>query len=160
MARSKRRRRSTRGLTVGVIAGSSGVIALAIIATLTVTGQIDLSYFGIAGGSGKNGYRNITLTDAQLECEQEAKDEFGKRLHLITLDRHSSRFEKKSNRFKMFFNVDVYPKRGKNTDIAVPHFLNCFVHGSRGSVVHFESVEDKEYSPRPQRQSTGNIFGF
>ncbi len=160
MVRSKKRRRSTRGLTVGVIAGSGGVIGLAIVATLAINGQIDLSFIGVGSGNADKGYRNITLTDAQLECEQEARDEFGKRLHLITVDSHSSRFERKTNRYKMFFNVDVYPKRGKNKDIAVPHFVNCFVHGSRGSVVHFESVEDKEYSPQPQREAKGNIFGF
>lgn len=160
MARSKKSRRSTRMLTVGVIIFAAGVIALPIVVTLGVRGVIDLSFIGIGDGSGNQGYRNITLTDAQLECEREARDEFGDRLRLITVDMHSSRYDQKLNRYKMFFNLDVYPKRGKNKNIPVPYFLNCYVHGSRGSVTHFESLEDKESSPQPQRRPEGNIFGF
>ena len=116
---------------------------------------------GICGGGDSNsGYRNVTLTDAQLECEKEARDEFGERLRLITVDSHSSRYDQKLNRYKMFFNLDVYPKRGKNRDIAVPYFVNCYVHGSRGSVTHFESLEDKEVTSQPLRKPSGNIFGF
>jgi hypothetical protein len=79
---------------------------------------------------------------------------------MITIDSHSSRYDQKINRYKMFFNLDVYPKRGKDKEIAAPYFLNCYVHGSRGSVTHFESMEDKETSPQPQRKPEGNIFGF
>jgi hypothetical protein len=136
------------------------VIGLAIVVTLGVRGVLDLSVVGIGGGGDNSGYRNITLTDAQLECEKEARKEFGQRLRMITVDSHSSRYDQKINRYKMFFSLDVYPKRGKNKDIAVPYFLNCYVHGSRGSVTHFESMEDKEATPQPQRKPEGNIFGF
>ena len=159
MARTKKTNRSTRRLTAGVIAAAIGVIGLSIVVTLGVRGSIDLSVFGIGEGN-DGGYRNITLTDAQLECEKEARKEFGERLRFITVDSHSSRYDQKLNRYKMFFGLDVYPKRGKNRDIAVHYFLNCFVHGSRGSVTHFESLEDKEVASEPQRKPEGNIFGF
>lgn len=157
MAPSKTNGRSTRRLTVGVIAGAVSVIGAAIVATLGANGVIDL---GIGDGSSNKGYRNITLTDAQLECEQEARREFGQRLRMITIDNHSSRYDRKINRYKMFFDLDMYPKKGKNKNTAVPYFLNCTIHGSRGSVTHFEVLEDKEMSPQPHRKPEGNIFGF
>lgn len=160
MARPRPTNRSTRRLTVGVIASSLSVIALSIVVTLGVVGKVNLSAMGVGDGGNNAGYRNITLTDAQLECEQEARKEFGERLRLITVDSHSSRYDQKMNRYKMFFALDVYPKRGKDRETAVPYFLNCYVHGSRGSVTHFESLEDKEVATQSQREPTGNIFGF
>jgi len=135
------------------------VIALSILVTLGVKGYVDLSVVGIGSGNSGASYRNITLTDAQLECEKEARKDFGERLRLITVDSHSSRYDEKLNRYKMFFHLDVYPKRDKDS-ITVPYFLNCYVHGSRGSVTHFESLEDKEVTTQPLRKPEGNMFGF
>lgn len=159
MPQSANKNRSTRRVTAGVILGAICVIALSVVVTLGVQGSIDLSVIGLGGGE-SSGYRNVTLTDAQLECEKEARREFGERLRLITVDSHSSRYDEKINRYKMFFSLDVYPKRGDNKEIAVPYFLNCYVHAGRGSVTHFESLEDKELAGQPQRKPTGNIFGF
>ena len=160
MGPSKKTRRSTRGLTVGVIIATASVIGFTIAITLGLSGELGLRSFALGGGASDDDYRNVTLTDAQLECEKEAREEFGERLWIITLDSHSSRYEGNINRYKMFFNLDVYPERGKNTNIAVPYLLNCTVHGSRGFVTHFESLEYKDFKPQPQRKPEGNIFGF
>lgn len=156
MARRRRRGR-TAAQTAGVITASILAIATLVATALFISGTLTLEMFGLGGDDG--GYRNITLVDAQLVCEAEARKEFAKRLKSITVDSHSSRFDEKSNRYKMYFNIDMYPKRG-DSNIAVNHFLNCFVHGSRGSITHFESVEDREEGPKPIRETEGHIFGF
>ena len=157
MARRRRRGR-TAAQTAGVIVASGAAIIGLVVTALFISGTVTLEMLGF-GGDGAGGYRNITLVDAQLVCEAEARKEFAERLKSITVDSHSSRFDEKSNRYKMYFDVDMYPKRG-NKNIAVNHFLNCFVHGSRGSVTHFESVEDREEGPKPIRETEGRIFGF
>lgn len=160
MARLKKHRRSTLGLTVGVIATLAGVIGLIIIVTLGFKGQLDLSFKGIEKGSDKESYRNVTLTDAQIECEQKARVEIGDQLRLITLDQHSSRFEEKPNRYKLFFSVDVYPEGESTHGNSDPFLLNCFVHGSHGLVTNFELLKVIEHKAKPHRQSGENVFGF
>ncbi len=113
----------------------------------------------VLSGDGGGGYQNVTLTDAQLACQEKARDRFGKRLRTITYDSHSSRYDKSMNRYKMFFNLDIYPKKRENNQ-TVNYYVNCFVHGSRGSVTHFESVENKPVKTSPLREPDGNIFGF
>lgn len=159
MTESAKPRRSTTAQTVGVLVVALSVIALSVVATLGFSGNLDLSSFGI-GGSGENTYRNITFTDAQLACEEEARKDFGNRLKLITLDTASSRFDASSNRYRMYFKLSMLPRLGANRDIPVNFFLNCFVHGGRGKVTHFESVEDKEDSVRPIRENTRGPWGL
>lgn len=154
-------RRLTKPKAVGIILGSFSVIGCSILVTLALRGELSLTAFGFAGAGG-TGYRNVTLTDALLKCQEKARDQFGDRLKHITFDSHSSRYDQKSNRYKMFFNLELYPRRmGQNAKAnATPHFLNCFVHGSRGSVTHFESVEDVQESTSPRRKPEGGLFGF
>lgn len=160
MAQTKTNRRSTRMLTVGLILFTLSVIAISIVVTLGIRGAIDLSVFGIGEGARGSSYQNITLTDAQLECEQEAKDEYGERLRLFTVDNHSSRFDQKANRYKMFFKMDVYTSKKGPRQPREQFYVNCFVHGAKGSVTHFETLEDKEEAVKPQRKPESSVFGF
>ena len=159
MKTGNKRRGTSKAQTIGIVIVSILAITSFMATALFAGGQLTLEMFGFSGGD-DGGYRNITLTDAQLICEKEAHDEFAQRLKMITVDSHSSRYDEKSNRYKMFFDLDMYPKRGKEKSIATNHFLNCFVHGSRGTITHFESVEDTEEESSPIRQKGGNLFGF
>ncbi|MGI1679235.1 MAG: hypothetical protein K6L75_10915 [Cellvibrionaceae bacterium] len=150
--------RSTNRQTVGIVVSALGVIGAAIMVTLFLRDEFTLSVSGLgAGGSG--GYQNITLTDAQISCHELAKSKYGKRLKYISVDGHSSRFEEKDNRFRIYFNMDLYPRMKSEGDKADEFFINCYVHGSRGSVTHFEAIENKESSPGPLGEDQGGLFG-
>ncbi|WP_460241676.1 hypothetical protein [Aurantivibrio infirmus] len=158
MRKKSKSRRSTPLRAVGFIGGAIGVIGVSIVVTLYVSGEIDFNFSG-SDKDENGGYRNVTHTDAQLSCEAEAKDEFGERLRLLTPDAHSSRFDEKANRYKLFFHADLYPGNERG-NVSQRHFVNCFVHGSRGTVVNFESMPEKEVGAKPIRESDSNVFGF
>lgn len=157
MTKSQPQKKKT-GQTVAVISVSVFAVVSLIIAGIFIGGGFTWEAIGLGGENA--GYRNITLTDAQFACEKEARAEYGDRLVTVTIDALSSRYDEKNNRFRMYFNLDMYPRRGKDKNIPLNYFLNCFVHGSRGHVTHFESVENKEEDPKPIRKTEGNVFGF
>ncbi|GAB1255848.1 hypothetical protein NBRC116494_03500 [Aurantivibrio plasticivorans] len=159
MAKSPQKRRSSNTKNTSVAVLLLFVIVCGFVATLVWRGDLDLiSFFG-GGNAGSNGYKNVTLTDAAMECQNFAQEKFGKRLRFITLDRHSSRYDERSNRFKMYYRLDLYGRNSSSGE-TTEFFLNCFVHASRGSITHFESVENKQEQPGARRQSDGGFFGL
>ncbi len=159
MSKKTNPHRSTKRQAVGIVAIAIGVIGVAIVVTLLFRGDLDLSVVGLdglgIGGSGE--YRNITMTDAQVSCRDLAKSKYGKRLKYISLDGHSSRFEKDDKRFKVYFTMGLYPRltNGRADDF----YLNCFVDGSRGNVTHFEAIENRSARSTAEGEKSG-LFGF
>ncbi|MGH1471835.1 MAG: hypothetical protein ACRBCS_11615 [Cellvibrionaceae bacterium] len=158
MPKESRPHRSTNRQTVGILVVALGVIGAAIVVTLLLRKELNLSVLGLDDGV-SGGYQNITLTDAQLTCHELAKSKYGKRLKYISVDGHSSRFEDKDNRFRIFFKMDLYPRMKSAGDRADEYYINCYVHGSRGNVTHFEAIENKEVSPSPLGDE-GGLFGI
>ena len=159
MAKPSEKRGTSNTKTTGIAILLLFVIVCGFVATLLFRDNLDLAGFfgGVGGGSG--GYKNVTLTDAAIECQTFAEEKFGERLRFITLDRHSSRYDERSNRFKMYYRLDLYG-RNKTSGQTTEYFLNCFVHASRGSVTHFESVENKRQDPEAHRKPGSGFFGI
>lgn len=158
MKQNSKSRRSTPLRAVGFIGGAISVIGLSIVVTLYLSGEFNFS-FSQNGKDESGGYKNITQTDASLRCEAEARDKFGERLKVLSQDSHSSRFDQKANRYKLFFSVVLHPKNERG-GVSERYYINCFVHGSRGTVVNFESLQEKEVGAKPIRESDSNVFGF
>lgn len=159
MLKLGRSRRSTNRQTVGILVAAVSVIGAAIMVTLAFREDLNLSMIGIGDG-GSKGYRNVTLTDAQLTCQEEARSKYGKRLEYLSVDGHSSRFEEKDNRFKIFFNMNLYPRLKRQGERADEYYVNCYVHGSRGNVTHFEAMEKRKAKVSPLKKKQESLFGF
>jgi len=158
MKQNSKSRRSTPLRAVGFIGGAICVIGVSIVVTLYLGGKYDFG-FSQNGKDESGGYKNVTHTDALLRCEEEVRDEFGERLKVLSPDVHSSRFDQKANRYKLFFSAILHPKKGRG-GVSERYYINCFVHGSRGTVVNFESLQEKEMDAKPIRESDSNVFGF
>lgn len=136
------------------------LVMLSVFATLFATGAIDLSGFKRSDGEGGVAYRNVTLTDVQLECMDYAADELGARIKTINVDDHSSRYDPRSDRFKIFLEAELYDE-GASTGRTKHFYINCFSRANRLAITTFELLEDRDLPARAIRESTGgNAFGM
>ncbi len=147
-----------RFIELGVVA--LVVVLLSILGTLLALGVVKLP--GMQGGSddGKPGRASISLTDAFLECEEYAKDELGSRIKYMFIDNHSSRYDERSNRFKIFLEADLFAE-GASSGTTKHYYINCFSRANRLSITTFEIMEDRTLPARPVRESKNtNAFGM
>lgn len=131
-------------------------IGVAIIATSIIT---TLWYSGVLWhGNDQPGYKNVTFTDALLQCEKEIKTSYGKQLRSLTFDNHSSRFDVSSYQYKVFFKAQM----GSATSAAgaSDFYLNCFVSAERGKIASLDAYEKKESQTEAIRKDEGGIFGW
>ena len=104
------------------------VIALSILVTL---------YFsGLWSSPPKEGYKNVTFTDAVLRCEDKTRRHFGKKLKLFFVDDHSSRYDANAYMYKIFLEAFVQKSKKR-----VQFFVNCYVSAERGRIKKFETFE-------------------
>ena len=135
-----------------VIFGAVGVIAASIFTTLVVSGVI----FNVGGGD-EGGYQNVTFTDAVISCQDQTRNSFGNKLTNMVLDDHSSRFDQRSNMYKIFFQVEVTRSKEQENN---GFYVNCFVSASRGLITEFESLEQKVTQTETIRRERGGVFGW
>ncbi len=153
------RRVGRRAIEIAVVA--MVVVFLSVFATLLVTGTVKLpAGYSSADNDDTTHYTNVTLTDAQLECLDHAKSELGRRIKTINVDDHSSRYDSRNDRFKVFMEADVYDEEA-GSGLAKHYYINCYSRTDRLSVTTFELLEDRDLPVRPIRQSSGgNAFGI
>ncbi|WP_188150804.1 hypothetical protein [Teredinibacter waterburyi] len=143
----------SRRQNIIVVITAVTVIVLSISMTLYVTGSMP----GMSGGSGADGYKNVTFNDAVLTCEAETRSKFGDRIRVLTLDNHSSRYEERELVYKIFQHMDLNGKVGAPK---VEFFVNCFVRASNGRVTKYEAFEEVEVPANTSSSDNTNMFGF
>lgn len=140
-----------------VVIAAFGIVAVSIITTLYITGVSSS-----LGGRESSGYNNVTFTDAVITCEEQTRQAYKGELQSLVLDDHSSRFEQRSNTYKIFFNASMGGKSSRNRGEAGPSvfFINCYVNGSQGRISSYEAYEDKEMTTKAIRKDDGGLFGW
>jgi hypothetical protein len=128
------------------------IIILSVISTLWFRG-----FFPPSGHT--QGYRNITLTDAVITCENEIREAHKQRLRHLTLDNLSSRFDEKTNFFRVFFVADLQVAKEAGAP-STPFLVSCFVGATRGDIKGIELFEKKESTTEPIQKRDGGIFGW
>lgn len=144
--------REKKGQVVAVIVGAVIMIGVSVVGTLYASGKLS----GFTNPLAKKAYQNVTLTDAYVVCEAEIKDEFEDRIKSLAMDDHSSRYDARDRRFKIFANIELYEGEGRGA-VADDYFVNCFVRGDNGRISTFDYGKDAESTGAPD---TSNPFGF
>lgn len=142
---------TTRKQNLSVIAAAIGLIFLSVGTTLYITG-----FFNTDGNSNGPGLKNISLGDAYIICHKLTEKRYGKQLKTLFMDDHSSRYEHKRGLYKVFLKADIYASKNKSK----PHWVNCAVRASNGSISKYEVIEDKQAPTAPVRKDDGTIFGW
>lgn len=138
-----------------VVIAAVVIIAASVSSTLYFTGAF--KGFSPATGDGA-GFKNVTFTDAHLECESYTRQRYESRLHTLTPDNHSSRFDNATKQYKMYFRLQM--QKAANTSQLEPYWVNCFVSASDGDITHFEVGEAKNAPPKPVGKEPGGAFGW
>lgn len=107
-------------------------------------------------GRSKGGYKNVTYTDALIECQEYTKERFGESLQRLTFDAHSSRWERAGDVYKLFFTADIARRSGDTAEF----FIACDISGSSGKLRDYDSLENKPQKPEAQRMNDGGLFGW
>lgn len=106
-------------------------------------------------GNGETEERYATLTDAQVICEQRAREVFGERIRSLVVDTHSTRLDKKAGLFRVFMESELYANKSRQ-GTTVRHFINCFTRTDRVAIASFQYAKDGETMQDPG----SSVFGF
>ncbi len=149
--------RTTRKQNILLLVVAIGVVALSIYAIL----HLNKSIIGMVSGTGdkREKYKNVTLTDAQVECENHARKELSGRLKALAVDVHSTRYDELEKRFKVFMQAQLYESENAR-GMTKSFYVYCFSRGNRADIAQFKLVEDKDYKPAAIRKNEGGIFGW
>lgn len=116
---------------------------------------IDLSGFEGDSGAGGGKARFTNMADAQVLCEERAKEVFGQRIRTLVVDNHSTRLDQQAGLFKVFMEADLYA--GDNRQgTPVRHYINCFTRTNKQSIASFQFAKDGE----GMKDAGGSVFGF
>lgn len=138
-------------LMVGVVIA---LVVLSCVGTLYATGALTGDRFGKSVVM-----KRMTLMDAQLLCDAEARKQLGERIRSIAPDSHSSRYDDRSDRFMIFYTADLYEDDSRR-GFPKNYFVNCYTRSDREQISHFEASEDAELRTRVIRDRKGGAFGY
>lgn len=126
------------------------LVGVSVTTTLMLTGTIAIYDKGIG--------TIPSINEAKMLCDDEIR-ETQKGVRSLHLDDRSSHHHDASQRYKLFYEIDLY--KGKTKQEGVQKFYaNCFVDEVKGRVTVFEMFEAQDYKPPPLRKSGGNAFGM
>jgi hypothetical protein len=136
---------------IGLIVVLMVLIAISTLATLAVTGKVELAI--------KTGAPISHINEAESACSNRIKQDHLGNINSIALDDRSSRYDQASGQFKLFYHVEIY--RNGNKQSGVSHFYtNCFVSSDDGMVWRIEYLEELDFKAKPIKREQGNPFGF
>lgn len=135
---------------------SAALIMAVLIVCVAVASWFFLQQFGRTEG----GYKNVTFTDALLECQAFVKERYGPSLRRLTLDSHSSRWDDRRGEYQLFFTADIGAADAPAGAEIAEFFIACDISGSSGKLRDFDALENKELKPEAQRMNDGGIFGW
>ncbi len=135
-----------------VIWGALVIIAVSVLMTLWFSGVL-------FGGNGESsGYQNVTFTDAQLICENASREQYSGKLQRLNADDHSSRFDSRTNQYKIFFNATIASPQSETG--SSEFFISCYVSAERGRIADYDASEKKEQRAEAIRKDEGGMFGW
>lgn len=133
------------------------VIGLSIGSTLYFSGAFE-GFWGASKAPVRERYKHLTMTDAEYACEQRAHQAFGGRLKVLSVDRFSSRLDRKAQMFRVFMEAEIYPGRGQQ---GVPRetFINCYTALHKPEILLFQYARDGHQFIAPGEEERG-LFGL
>ncbi len=130
-------------------------LLLALMLTSMITG---LMVVGVININPQNNVMVNNMGDAISVCDDAIKDEYRDLLQAFNVDDLSSLRDPESGGFKLYYDVNIYRDETRRTGVQ-SYFVNCFV-SSKGRLKRLDLIEDKEFTPKPIRQTHGNPIGF
>lgn len=103
-------------------------------------------------------YRHISMSEVQTACEEHAREAFGQRLFLLTMDKFSSRLDREEDRYKFFFQAELFadPERQGLPQL---YYVNCFTGIHSPKVRNFEYSADGQDFVKPGEEQK-SLFGL
>lgn len=81
----------------------------------------------------------VDMGGAVTACERAAADYYPKGAMRVTVDDHSTRFDRRTRNYHIY--MEAHAVNGSPPD---RYYINCFVAPHAGTVVRFESLKDRE----------------
>lgn len=103
-------------------------------------------------------YRHISMSEAQTACEEHAREAFGERLFLLTMDKFSSRLDREEDLYKLFFQTELFASPARQGSPQL-HYVNCFTGIHSPKVRNFEYSSDGQDYVTPGEEQKG-LFGL
>ena len=98
--------------------------------------SIDMAGFDRGSGTGSHA-RYTNMADAQVLCQGQVKEIFGKRVSSLMVDNHSSRLDQKAGLFKVFMEAEIFDN-DRRQGVSARHYFNCYVHTNKLSIASFQ----------------------
>lgn len=136
----------------------AALVMAGVIVCVAVASWVYLEQMGFGRVAG--GYKNVTFTDALIECQDFTKERYGDNLKRLTFDAHSSRWEQDRGAYKLFFTADMVGRGSKTSSDTSEFFISCDISGRSGKVRDFDSLENKAQKTEAQRMNDGGLFGW
>jgi len=136
------------------------VVVFALVFVIVVASTT--TYFTIVKLQGKkpdaasSAYRLATFTDAVILCKERVSRQFGERIKVAAINDHSSRFDKSTNSYLIFMNVQL---TALGTPRITEHWNTCRVSAVQGDITEFEtSSAEIEVKQTPIRNGGKRLF--
>jgi hypothetical protein len=130
-----------------------GAILLGLLALLCVTAWF---YFNrLALSSTEAGYRNVTMTDALLRCQNHIQQRHQNRLVQLVYDQRSSHWHHPSTQYRLFFDAALLQSPNGSTNSL---HIQCFIDGKSGAVADYTDIS--QASPTAAPAGGGSLFGW
>ena len=136
----------------------AALLMAVIIVCVAVASWFYLQQMGM--GRSKGVYKNVTFTDALLECQSYTRERYGDSLKRLTFDAHSSRWEQAAGVYKLFFAADMAGRSAAPGDETSEFFIACDISGRSGKLRDYDALQNKAQKPEAQRMNDGGLFGW
>lgn len=100
-----------------------------------------------------------SMLTAQDICDDEIRKDKGAMLNSYVVDDLSSRYDAAMGKFKMFYQIELYLDKSRQTGTAI-YYVNCFISARRGVITQMDYMESKTFVPKAVRRTNGNPFGL
>jgi hypothetical protein len=140
-------------------------IFLMVVLVAILTGVLAALYFGGFkvgdysasgdGAKGSAGVRYSTMADAQLICQERAREVFDARIRTLVVDSFSSRQDKKAGLFRVFLESDLYADE-KRQGATTRHYISCTTRVDRVAIANFQFAKEGGAMQEPG----SSVFGF
>jgi len=135
---------------VGLIMLLVILVIISVTTGLLVTGQIKMPTAKPQVSS---------ILSAQDICDDEIRKDKGAMLNSYVVDSLSSRYDAAMGKFKMFYQIELYLDKSRQTGTAI-YYVNCFISARRGVITQMDYMENKSFVPKAVRRTNGNAFGL
>lgn len=111
-----------------------------------------------AQGEPEQRYRHISMSEAQTACEGHSREAFGQRLFALSMDKFSSRLDRKEDLYKLFFQAELFEATERQGSPKL-YYINCFTGTQSPKIKSFEYSADGQDFVKPGEEQQG-LFGI